>query len=54
LEGASPPPRCRQEENQELGSRSGHYDQVKRDVDAARSVLNSLTSRHKETDVAQS
>jgi polysaccharide biosynthesis transport protein len=40
-------------ENEELGSRSGHYDAVKRDVDAARSVLNSLTARHKETDVAQ-
>src|SRR5205814_1913531 len=41
------------EEIQELGSRSGHYDAVKREVDAARSVPNSLTERHKETDVAQ-
>ena len=57
-----PPPRrpassaaleAAKEEIQELGSRSGHYDSVKREVDAARSVLNSLTARHKETDVAQ-
>jgi succinoglycan biosynthesis transport protein ExoP len=41
------------QEIQELSARSGHYDAVKRDVEAARAVLNSLTTRHKETDVAQ-
>lgn len=40
-------------EIQELGTRALDYDTKKRELDAAREVMNSLLSRSKQTDVAQ-
>jgi capsular exopolysaccharide synthesis family protein len=40
-------------ESLELSRRSQTYDSYKRDVEAGKEVMNSLLSRHKETDVAQ-